>query len=165
MNWIDYSILAMIAFSVAMSLMRGFVRESLSLVIWLFAFIVSSRFYVELTPYLTFDAEPLIKNGVAIAILFVATLLAGALVNSVIGQLVVKTGLSSTDRLLGAIFGLLRGVLIVAAILFFLDAFTTLQQSLWWKESILIPEFSFIIQWFFDFFVSNSTFIKFEPLF
>ncbi|MBL6734788.1 MAG: CvpA family protein [Shewanellaceae bacterium] len=163
MNWIDYSILVMIALSVVMSLMRGFVRESLSLLIWLFAFIVSSRFYTVLTPYLTFDAEPLIKNGVAIAIIFVATLFCGALLNFLIGQLVVKTGLSSTDRLLGAIFGLLRGVLIVAALLFFLDAFTALQQSHWWQESTLIPEFSFIIQWFFDFFASKSTFLKFEP--
>ena len=163
MNWIDYSILAMIALSILMSLMRGFVRESLSLIIWLFAFIASSRFYTVLTPYLTFEADPLIKNGAAVAILFMATLACGAVVNFLIGQLVVKTGMSSTDRLLGAVFGLLRGVLIVAAALFFLDAFTALQQSHWWQESVLIPEFSIIIQWFFDFFAAKSTFLKFEP--
>lgn len=60
-----------------------------------------------------------------------------------LGQLVDKTGLSGTDRILGACFGLLRGVLVVA--LFFVDTFTNFNQSEWWKSSKLIPHFGFIL--------------------
>lgn len=66
--------------------------------------------------------------------LFIATLIVGAIVNYVIGQLVEKTGLSGTDRVLGICFGALRGVLIVAAILFFLDTFTGFSKSEDWQN-------------------------------
>ncbi|MCP5650867.1 CvpA family protein, partial [Klebsiella pneumoniae] len=79
-----------------------------------------------------------------IAILFVATLIVGSVINHVIGSLVQRTGLSGTDRVLGVCFGALRGVLIVAAILFFLDSFTQMSQSSDWQQSQLIPQFSHV---------------------
>jgi membrane protein required for colicin V production len=91
--------------------------------------------------------------------LFIATLIVGAIVNYVISSLVEKTGLSGTDRVLGVCFGALRGVLIVSAILFFLDTFTGFSQSTDWKQSQLIPQFSYIIRWFFDYLQSTSSFL------
>lgn len=159
MVWIDYVIIGIIGFSALVSLIRGFVREALSLVTWGGAFFVASHFYTYLAVYFTRFEDEVVRNGIAIGILFIATLIVGAIVNYVISSLVERTGLSGTDRVLGVCFGALRGVLIVSAMLFFLDTFTGFSQSVDWKQSQLIPQFSYIIRWFFDYLQSTSSFL------
>lgn len=159
MNWIDFTILGVVALSTLISLVRGFVKEAVSLVVWIAAFFIASNFYSQLAPFLSQIDDSLIRNGVAIAILFVSTLIVGAIVNYLISMLVEKTGLTGTDRVLGAVFGLIRGGLIVAAVLFFVDAFTPLSSVDAWQTSLLIPEFSVVIEWFFDYLQSGSSFL------
>nr|WP_220216445.1 CvpA family protein [Gilliamella sp. ESL0441] len=159
MNWVDFTIIGVIIFSALISIIRGFVREALSLISWVLAFFIASRFYVYITEYLTYFDSELVRTSVAIAILFIATLLVCAVISYIIGELVQKTGLSGTDRVLGICFGVLRGILVVAAILFFVDTFTPLSQSKYWEESQLIPHFHFIIRWFFEFIQQSSSFL------
>ncbi|ASP48620.1 CvpA family protein [Cognaticolwellia beringensis] len=159
MVWIDYAILAVIGISALISLVRGFVKEAVSLIVWISAFFVASSFYLNLSTLLTNITDQLLRNAASIAILFISTLILGALVNYIIGQLVSKTGLSGTDRVLGIVFGALRGVLIIAAVLFFMDAFTPASSSTWWQNSQLVPEFTLIVEWFFEYLKQSSSFL------
>ncbi|MGR3808306.1 CvpA family protein [Pasteurella testudinis] len=156
---IDYIIIGIIVFSLIVSLLRGFVREVMSLASWVVAFFIASRFYPYLAGMLTQIESENIRIGAAIAILFICSLIVGAIINYIIGQLVDKTGLTGTDRVLGACFGVLRGVLIVAALLFCVDTFTNFDQSDIWKNSKLIPHFGFVVEWFFHQLQQNSSFL------
>lgn len=160
MIWIDYAILTIIGISTLISLIRGFVKEAVSLIIWVCAFFVASSFYQDLSTYLTNINDPMLRNAASISILFIITLILGALVNYLIGQLVNKTGLSGTDRVLGLVFGAARGALVVSAILFFMDAFTPAPQTSWWQQAILIPEFRIVIEWFFEYIKTSSSFLN-----
>ena len=131
----------------------------MSLVVWFAAFFIASQFYQDLAVYITQINDQMLRNGVAVAALFVATLIVGAIVNYLIGQLVSKTGLTGTDRVLGLVFGAIRGALIVSALLFFMDAFTGAPKTDWWQASKLVPEFGTVIQWFFHYLENTSSFV------
>lgn len=163
---VDFIIIGIVVFSLLISLWRGFVSEVLSLAGWVIAFFIASKFYPPMSQLLLqvdsvyLQNSEYLRNGIAAAILFIAVLIVSAIVNALLSQLVNKTGLSGTDRVLGAGFGILRGVFIVAAILFALDTFTPFSQSQLWKESQLIPHFDFIVKWFFEQLQANSSFLK-----
>lgn len=132
----------------------------MSLLIWFGAFFIASQYYAKLAVYFSNIEDDMFRNGAAIAALFVSTLIVGALINYVLGQLVQKTGLSGTDRVLGIVFGALRGVLIVSAVLFFVDTFTTLNNSEWWESSELVPHFKLVIEPFFEHIEATSSFLS-----
>jgi membrane protein required for colicin V production len=141
LNWADFAVLGIIILSTLISLIRGFIKEAISLATWVVAIWVALKY----TPFVASQLVelvdvPSLRLGIAGVILFISTLIVGALVNYIIGQLVEKTGFSGTDRTLGAVFGALRGVLVVALIVI-LAALTPIPQDPWWKQSHLLPIF------------------------
>ncbi|EAR61766.1 CvpA family protein [Neptuniibacter caesariensis] len=147
MNWADWTILTIIAISSLFSLKRGFVREALSLVTWVSAFIVARLFSQSLSfllePYIE---TPSVRVVAAFAILFIATLIVGVLINKLIGALIEATGLSATDRILGIGFGAARGGLIIVAIVALIGMSPAINDR-WYQESQLIPHFAMMEAW------------------
>ncbi|TQV87337.1 CvpA family protein [Aliikangiella coralliicola] len=153
MQWVDWAILIVIGLSAGISLMRGFVREALSLAGWVIAFFVAKGFYQDFSVLLNDHIEtPSLRYAVAWASLFIITLTATGLVNYIIGQLVEKAGLSGMDRIMGMAFGALRGVLVVSLVVIGLRVFTPVEQDPWWRQSQLIPHVEIIGNWFYDHF-------------
>lgn len=151
MNWVDVAILIIISLSAVISLFRGFVREAVSLAAWVMAFWVAIGFSGKLEPLLrsTIDS-PNVRLVVAFSILFLITLIAGAMVNYLIGQLVRKTGMGGTDRMLGVIFGIARGIVVIG-VLVLLAGIPQLSQETWWQESMLLGHFQEMAIWMRDF--------------
>ncbi|WHI50035.1 CvpA family protein [Microbulbifer sp. MLAF003] len=142
MNWADWTILAIVGISTLFGLSRGFVRETLSLLTWIAAFIVAMMFRDQLAPLLSNLVDtPSLQVIAAFAILFFGTLLAGAVLNMMLSAFVEATGLSGTDRVLGMVFGLVRGAIVVMALLILAPALVPVEQDSWWSESVLIPHF------------------------
>ncbi|HJE30214.1 CvpA family protein [Stutzerimonas nitrititolerans] len=146
-TWVDWAIVAVIVISSLISLKRGFVKEALSLLTWIIAGVVAWMFGGALSHHLAeFISTPSAQVIAACAILFVATLLVGALVNFLIGELVRVTGLSGTDRFLGMVFGAARGGLLIVVLVGLLSL-APVQEDLWWRESALVPHFLLVADW------------------
>lgn len=146
-NWVDYGIIGIISLSIVIALLRGFVREALSLVFWVLSFWVGFTFADELAPLLApYLHSPGIRVVAGFLILFVLTLFAGSFVSFLLAKLIEKTGLSGTDRLLGAVFGIGRGALLVAVLLM-LGNLLTLSDNVAWHQSLLIPHFKPLVAW------------------
>ncbi len=141
MIWVDFAIIGIIALSAIIGLARGFIREVLSLAIWVVAVFAAWTFHrplaEQLTPWLS---TPSVRIGVAFIILVLVVLILGAILGQILTTLIEKTGLTGTDRLLGVVFGAARGALLVA-VLVYLAALTPMPDDPWWKESQLIGHF------------------------
>ncbi|MGH1432240.1 MAG: CvpA family protein [Neptuniibacter sp.] len=147
MNWADWTILGIIGISSLISLRRGFAKEALSLLTWVTAFVVARIFSqplsVVLEPYIE---TPSVRVSAAFAILFIAILVLGALINKLVSTLVDATGLTGTDRVLGMGFGAARGGLVVVVIVV-LIGMSPAVNDLWYRESQLIPHFAMMEAW------------------
>ena len=147
MTGFDWIVLVVIAVSGGISVIRGFVKEAISLATWVLAVWVALMFAPKLALLMPESWEsPTLRWMVSAVALFMTTLLVGGLANFLVSTMVEKTGLSGTDRSLGVVFGILRGVAIVAVVVLLVSG-TSLARESWWTESRLRPLFEPVAQW------------------
>jgi membrane protein required for colicin V production len=138
LNQVDIAILIITVLSSLFGLWRGFIKEVLSLLTWIAALLVA-RVYSE---YLSGWLSGMIDNDgiryvTAFTLLFVAVMVVGTLINFLLSKLLVVNGLKFADRLLGGVFGIARGLIIVLVGLFIGNVFVS--ETVLWQESKLIP--------------------------
>lgn len=166
LNWVDYVILAIFLFSMLAGLSRGFVREMVSLITLVAAFVVAIMFSNTLAA--AFTSSPSVQDvvgqassaigvnatqsvsyvaiAISFALLFAGTVLVGSIVGYFLG-VAFQTGiLGFGNRILGAGFGLVRGF-IVNLVLIFLVQLTPLASQAFWQQSQLVSSFQPAVVW------------------
>mgnify|MGYP000017542188 FL=1 len=137
-NQVDLVILIITVLSSAFGLWRGLIKEVLSLLTWIAALLVSRVYSEPLAGLMTGMIE---NDGIryvsAFALLFVIVMMFGTFLNFLMSKLLNFTGLKLADRLLGAGFGVARGVIIVLVIMFITSMFVSETQL--WQQSQLVP--------------------------
>ncbi len=148
LNGADWVIIVVLSVSTLLSLWRGFVREALSLLGWVAAFVVAhlfvDRLAVELAAVIANETG---RYVAAYAILFVSTLVVFTLIVKLATSLVRAAGLSVLDRVLGTIFGFARGVIVVLVAVYVIKQLVSPQDQQWLHQSVLMPHLNMLADW------------------
>ena len=145
MTGFDYLVIGIMLISVLLGFLRGVVREVLSLLSWVAAFWVAKTFVLDMMPMLAdvIPAYPL-RMFASFLLLFVVTLLAAKLLTLSISSLLRGLRLGGVDRFFGGLFGLARGVFLVALIVM-LAGLTALPRETYWREAALSRPFETLV--------------------
>lgn len=147
MGTVDLVLLGFVALSIVVGLWRGFIKEVFALAVWVFALAAAFHFSGALAGSLEPWVEvPSARQALAFVGIFLVLLIAGGLLTWLIGQLVEKTGLSGSDRLIGGIFGAARGLVLILALMI-AAGFTPVPADPWWAESRVIQSLLPLAEW------------------
>lgn len=140
-TWADLVIFAILGLSTLIGVVRGFIVEAMSLLVWALAFWLAFTFGEDVSTLFAGGVDtPSARLFLGYASVFLGALLVGGLLTWALAKLVRSTGLSGTDRLLGLGFGLLRGAALVCVLVLLLG-FTPVPGDGWWQQSRLLPGF------------------------
>ena len=133
----DYVVIGIVALSLILGLWRGVVSELIALAAWILAFMASLEFGTQAGQQLFAGiADPALRALAGCAAVFIGVLVVMSLVRLAVRSMVKALGLSLSDRLLGMVFGLARGVLVVL-VLVAAGGLTSAPQQTWWKQAVL----------------------------
>ena len=145
MTAFDYAVLTAIAASVLLGFWRGVVSEILALAAWVVAFLVARAEALEVAGWLAGQiAEPGMRLAAAYVLVFVGVLLVFAVARMLISLMLKAVGLGFLDRLLGAAFGVLRGILVVLMAVL-VAGMTPLPKADWWRGAMLAPPLETVV--------------------
>jgi membrane protein required for colicin V production len=148
MNWVDWTILAILAASTLLSMRRGFIKEAFSLAGWVVAFLVSVSFSARLSELFADYVTPeSLRYALAYVLLFAATLMLASLITTVLTEVIRVTGLGNADRVMGTVFGFARGFVIVLVLMFVLRTALPEEQQQPLQRSHLLPHLAVVEEW------------------
>jgi len=146
--WVDAVVLAAIVLSLGLGIFRGLVREILSLSSWIIsiwlAYVYGDDLAIVVVPWV--ESERL-SGLIGYVVVFVTVLVLLSLVGALLLKLFRIAGLSGTSRLLGGLFGFLRGLVIVTVLLFSAE-WTPATSQAWFRDSQIVPYFDVPLTWF-----------------
>lgn len=134
MNGLDFVVIGILLFSLLVGLWRGLIYEVLSLLGWPIAIVLSKLSAASIAPLLPIAQEEM-RVTVAYALVFVAVLIVWAIVARLMAKLLKAIGSDWTDRALGALFGVLRGGLVML-VLVWLAGLTHVPEQTFWRGSL-----------------------------
>lgn len=139
MTYADILIFGIVAVSMLVGFFRGFFPELVGVLTWIAAILGGWHFSYLVEPYVAGKLGSVVAElWSSRIIVFVVILIVGGLVGQLVSLLVDKAGLSGTDKVLGLVFGFVRGVIVVG-VLVMLGQFIGLSEDKWWSDSALIP--------------------------
>jgi len=147
MNWVDVLIIVVVLVSALVGGFRGLLKEALTLVSWITALWVAWQFHPYLALHLSpWIDEPSLRVLAAVVTLFVLSLVLFTALSYLLTKLVDQVGLGGLNRSLGALFGLMRGVVAIL-LLTMLATLTPIIHEQWWQNSLLLPYFLVLAEW------------------
>ncbi len=139
MTAFDYAVLAGIALSVLLGMWRGVVSEVLALAAWILAIVLGKFFAPVFSSELArWIADPSLRYLTAFAVIAIAVLLLASMVRLLVSGLLKAVGLGLIDRFLGAMFGLVRGMVVIL-VLVMAGGLTAIPKQSWWRDAMFAP--------------------------
>jgi membrane protein required for colicin V production len=139
MNWADYLIIALLVFSCVAGVMRGLLREVISVITWVAGLWLAWTFSGALEPHLGGAlSDSAVRPWAARTLIFVVVLLIGTAVGAIVTRYVRLSLFSGLDRLLGFVFGLVRGAVVLGMLAMLCHA-VRLDGEGWYRRSSLVP--------------------------
>ncbi len=139
MTIFDYLVLFILISSIVISMFRGLIKEVLSLLSWIVAFVIANAYGAQLAPLLpSMVPGEALRLIVAFIALFIGVRLLMGLLMMAVDALIKASGLSLADRGLGGLFGLARGIVIVLASVI-VAGMTELPKQDFWKHALFSP--------------------------
>ncbi|HXH54198.1 MAG TPA: CvpA family protein [Gammaproteobacteria bacterium] len=150
LNEIDYGIIGIISISVLVGLLRGFVRDSMALITWIVAGFLALKYYEDVAAWFTSISIVGVRLLLAFILIVLITLIVGGIVSHLLSKLIKSTKFSITDRIIGILFGLARGAVIISVGILMTVLIvkpSNLSKNQMWKASVLIPQFAPMVYW------------------
>ena len=147
MTWVDWTIISVLVASIGLSLWRGFTREALSLLGWILGFVIASRYSPSLAVYFSgLVSSAVISQVLAFLTVMALCLIVAALIARLMKSLLAAVGLSFFDRVLGSVFGFVRGIVILLIASYALTLLMPQSQHAM-QNSVLVPYLDTLLNW------------------